>query len=138
MLYYLRRTTLAGFTEVRWEATNSAAQLRALFFPMGYGRQAKDVLAEIDFITKAGDGYEVVFDQKGLCEIFVQLQHKQFDGLFADFNNNRNRRCEAWMRYKKGKAVAKYLVWNEKGSLYMEAKIKKPHVLLRHLGIPAG
>lgn len=122
------QNALAAFTIVRFQSTNSEAQIRA-FYLDGFGH-IKGGLTEIDFITKSGDGYEALFDLNGHCAGLLELKNGKPDGLWADIVKGH---CVAWARYKEGLLVGKYLLWNESGTLYMEAQFKRPYDLLHHM-----
>jgi len=110
------KNLLVAFTIARYQPTNSEGQIRAFYWETN--------LLGAGFIAKSGDGYEFSFDQDGQLIGFRAVKQGKLDGLWADFSKGR---CVDWMRFKDGKAVGKYLVWNAGGTLYMEADFKEPY-----------
>lgn len=113
---------MEGFTIGRFQYTNSGDQFEIIFNNYGNG---KGRAIGVSLRTKSGDGYEALFNGT-----FRQFKHWQLDGLWVDFDRGH---CAAWMRFKDGNAIGKWLVWNQSGSLYMEAEFKEPFDFIGHL-----
>lgn len=102
--------------------TNSDAQIEVWFCAAPHDQKG----TVVTYRTKSGDGYNAAFTSTEISR-FRQFKSGQLNGLWADFEGGH---CVAWLHFVKGKAVGKWLVWNEAGTLYMEAKFKKPYDLV--------
>ena len=92
-----------------------------------FQRQHLQELPWARFRTPGGDGYDLSYsvgaNGQGVLWGIRQFKHGELDGLWADFEDGR---CSAWMRFRGGKAVGQWLVWNKPGTLYMVMKFKQP------------
>lgn len=118
-------------TVSRFEYTNSGAYVKVLFF---HSRLSPRLA--VSFRTKSGNGYDALFPHRGSSvnePCLRQFKHGKLDGLWVDFKGGH---CLDWLRFRHGKAVGKWLVWNEAGTLYMEAKFKRPCDLIGPISVP--
>lgn len=115
---------MEGFTIAQFQNVHSKARVKVFF-----GEMSKGKAIGASFRDEAGDGWEITFNGDAV-DAFRQFKHWQLDGLWADFDGSH---CSSWMRFKDGKAVGKWLVWNKTGSLYMEAEFKEPFDFIGHL-----
>jgi hypothetical protein len=117
-----------GISISQFRYTNSNAQLKMFFYSL---ETPTEIV--VSFRTKSGDGYDALFSSLGMTNggIFLrQFKQNQLDGLWVDFKGDH---CADCLRFKDGKAIGKWLVWNQTGSLYMEAEFKQPYDFIGHL-----
>jgi hypothetical protein len=87
-------------------------------------------MKSVKFRTGSGDGYDVDVSMKdGAILNFRQIKRDLVDGLYANFYDDH---CVMWMRFEKGKAVGRWLIWGAGNSLLLEAEFKEPYDFFQH------
>jgi hypothetical protein len=88
------------------------------------------------FRTPSEDGYDVEFSH-GMATRFLQYKKGVLDGLYVISNqmghtNANIDKCYFYLRFVGGKAVGKYIGWEDDGNIGVELEFKKPFDILKY------
>jgi antitoxin component YwqK of YwqJK toxin-antitoxin module len=90
----------------------------------------------VHYRTASENGYDVEL-YRGILLRYLEYKNGILDGLCVYPNdparpNTKFDRCFAYLRFVKGKALGKYIVWDENGLIASEMEFKKPFDILKY------